>query len=366
MWQNRDARLYWWQSFVAGGMSGVIPRTLTAPLDVVKTLKQVGTPLGIKGYTQVLVNTFRDEGVMGFYKGNMTACIRLFPYSAVQFTAYELFKNSFISLDDGAGHYGHFAALSAGAAAGMIGTVAVYPLDVVKTRLTVDQKRAKYRGLGHAFRQIKVEEGFRGFRKGLVASVLGVVPFAGGMFMAYEALDRAWGVPKWQLSWKQNFFNGCLASAVAQTISFPLDTVRKKMQAQSPTVSWNMRPDVKFTSTLEALVNTVKMNGLLGLWRGHFINLMRVMPFNGSMFMTYEAFRRLFLYENGYTVSPFRDQPLPNVDQNLSVEDLQAYLREVKRRLARKEEQQRLLKQQAMSQTDQEEQTHEQQQQRFN
>ena len=103
MWQNRDARLYWWQSFVAGGMSGVIPRTLTAPLDVVKTLKQVGTPLGIKGYSQVLLNTFRGEGVMGFYKGNMTACIRLFPYSAVQFTAYELFKNSFISLDDGAG-----------------------------------------------------------------------------------------------------------------------------------------------------------------------------------------------------------------------------------------------------------------------
>eukprot|EP00011_Vannellida_sp_DIVA3-517-6-12_P011456 CAMPEP_0114613220 /NCGR_PEP_ID=MMETSP0168-20121206/5019_1 /TAXON_ID=95228 ORGANISM="Vannella sp., Strain DIVA3 517/6/12" /NCGR_SAMPLE_ID=MMETSP0168 /ASSEMBLY_ACC=CAM_ASM_000044 /LENGTH=351 /DNA_ID=CAMNT_0001824217 /DNA_START=187 /DNA_END=1242 /DNA_ORIENTATION=+ len=322
-------------------MSGVIPRTLTAPLDVVKTLKQVGTPLGIKGYRMVLVNTFKEEGVAGFYKGNLTACVRLFPYSAVQFTAYELFKNSFRSLDGGAGHYGHIAALSAGAAAGMIGTVAVYPLDVVKTRLTVDMKRAKYRSMAHAFRQIKVEEGFRGFRKGLVASVLGVVPFAGGMFMAYEALDRSWGVPKWQLSWKQNFFDGCLASAVAQTISFPLDTVRKKMQAQSPTVSWSMRPDITFTSTLEALVNTVKMNGVLGLWRGHFVNLMRVMPFNGSMFMTYEAFRRLFLYENGYTVSPFRDQPLPNVDQTLSVEDLQAYMQEVKRRLARKELRQR-------------------------
>jgi hypothetical protein len=34
----------------------------------------------------------KEEGVMGYFKGNGTNVVRMFPYSAVQFAAFEQFK----------------------------------------------------------------------------------------------------------------------------------------------------------------------------------------------------------------------------------------------------------------------------------
>ena len=46
--------------------------------------------------------------------------------------------------------------------------------------------------------------------------MLGVIPFAGGTFMAYEVLDKAWNKPKAHMTPLENFINGCLAAAFAQ------------------------------------------------------------------------------------------------------------------------------------------------------
>ena len=51
------------------------------------------------------------------------------------------------------------------------------------------------------------------------------------MFLAYEVMDSIW---EHYLHFAQSpirgLVNGCLAGAIAQTVTFPLDTVRKKMQ----------------------------------------------------------------------------------------------------------------------------------------
>ena len=39
-----------------------------------------------------LVTIFKEEGFYGYLRGNGTNIIRIFPYSAVQFAAYEQFK----------------------------------------------------------------------------------------------------------------------------------------------------------------------------------------------------------------------------------------------------------------------------------
>lgn len=45
-----------------------------------------------KGVWQSLVRIWREEGFKGYMRGNGINCLRIVPYSAVQFTTYEQLK----------------------------------------------------------------------------------------------------------------------------------------------------------------------------------------------------------------------------------------------------------------------------------
>lgn len=85
---SRDPRLTSWQSSLCGGLAGLLSRTVTAPLDVVKILAQVGTFHSKHGFLATFRLLYGAEGLRAFWKGNLTACVRLLPYSAVQLSAY--------------------------------------------------------------------------------------------------------------------------------------------------------------------------------------------------------------------------------------------------------------------------------------
>ncbi|XP_014666470.1 PREDICTED: solute carrier family 25 member 43-like [Priapulus caudatus] len=81
---------------------------------------------------------------------------------------------------------------------------------------------------------------------------------------------------------------------------------------------------------VDAFVQTVKKNGILGLWRGTTANLAKVAPYAGFMFMGFEASKRVFLYSNGYTTSPIWDNPKPGVDQSFTPTELAAWYKKEK------------------------------------
>jgi len=329
--KGKDDRLTFVQSFVSGGIAGVASRTITSPLDVVKILAQVGTKDTQQGFLKSFGNIYKNEGLKGFWKGNGIACVRLFPYNAVQFATFTKLK--VILADPNTGRISPLNSLFAGSAGGIAATIATYPTDMVKTRLTVahsDPSKSKYKGMVDAFRVIYKEEGPAAFYKGMSTSIIGVIPFAGGTFMSYEILDKAWNKPKDKMTAMENFINGCLAASFAQTFSFPFDTIRKKLQAQSKTVSEDMRPDVEFNGMADAFVQTVKKHGVLGLWKGTTANLAKVAPYAGIMFAAFEFCKRVFLWQNGYTESPWQDKPIPGVDQHLNPEQLKKWYAEQK------------------------------------
>jgi len=330
--QKKDDRMTTAQSLFAGGIAGVASRTITSPLDVVKILAQVGTKETQKGFLQSFGNIYRKEGIRAFWKGNGIACVRLFPYSAIQFGAFTKLK---VLFSDEKGKLSPLNALVSGSLSGIGATVTTYPTDMVKTRLTVahaDKSKSKYNGMIDAFRVIFREEGILAFYKGMSTSIIGVIPFAGCTFMSYEILDAAWGKPKDKMTVKENFINGLLAAAFAQTFSFPFDTIRKKLQAASKTVSADMKPDVEFNGMVDAFVQTVKKYGILGLWKGTTANLAKVAPYAGIMFAAFEACKRGFLYANGFTESPFKDSPIPGINQNFNVAELKKWKEEQKKK----------------------------------
>lgn len=213
----------------------------------------------------------------------------------------------------------------AGSGGNLIAALLVYPADMLKTRLivqNVNPSLSNYRGIIHGFRKIWKTEGFVALYKGLLPTFLGVIPFAGGSFLAYEILDSSIAMSPSDLTPMYMFVSGCLAAAVAKTLSFPFDTIRKKMQAQSKTLPNNGGVDVQFKGMTGALVQTVKVNGITGLWRGLSANLLKIAPNAGIMFLSFEYSKRIFLFYNGFTESPFSHVPKLYVDQSMSPNEL--------------------------------------------
>jgi solute carrier family 25 phosphate transporter 23/24/25/41 len=82
-------------AFCAGGVAGAVSRTVVSPLERLKILMQVQS-VGRDAYKlsvgKALAKMWREEGWRGFMRGNGTNCIRIVPYSAVQFSSYNFYK----------------------------------------------------------------------------------------------------------------------------------------------------------------------------------------------------------------------------------------------------------------------------------
>lgn len=82
-------------AFLAGGIAGAVSRTVVSPLERLKILFQIQSA-GREEYKlsvgKGLMKMWREEGFKGLMRGNGTNCIRIVPYSAVQFGSYNFYK----------------------------------------------------------------------------------------------------------------------------------------------------------------------------------------------------------------------------------------------------------------------------------
>lgn len=86
---KQDDRLTSSQGFMCVGFAGVFSKTVTSPLELVKIKSQVGTFHCKKGFLHSFLVIYQNEGLRGFWKGNLVSCLRLFPYSAVHLATYK-------------------------------------------------------------------------------------------------------------------------------------------------------------------------------------------------------------------------------------------------------------------------------------
>ncbi|XP_017672741.1 solute carrier family 25 member 43 [Pipra filicauda] len=322
---RRDGRVTALQRLGCAGLAGALSLSLTAPLELLTVLAQVGTWHCRRGLREAGRCLCRTEGLRALWKGNLTACLRLCPYSALQIAAS---RRLVILFADELGHVSHWRAIMAGSLAGMVATIVTYPTDVIKTRLIVQNRlEPSYEGILHAFYKIYHQEGLRALYRGVSPAILGAVPFSAGSFFVYISLDKIWQEPIVRFTPLQNFINGCVAAGVAQTLSFPFETVKRKMQAQSPWLPHYGGVDVHFTGMADCFRQTVKNKGVLGLWNGLTPSLLKIVPYFGVMFSTFEFCKRVCLYRNGYIESPLNYKLTPGVDQSLQPQEL----RELKR-----------------------------------
>jgi solute carrier family 25 phosphate transporter 23/24/25/41 len=163
--QGKDQ--YW--HILTGGIAGGISRTLTSPLERLKILRQTSSPeyQGLSIW-QSLVKFNSSEGVKGFFRGNGSNVMRIVPFSAIEFYTFEYCKERLLPADNPR-HKGRL--LLCGSLAGIAASSLTYPLDFVRTMLTV-QTGTKYKGMWDAGKQVYQAKGFFALYKGLFTSLL--------------------------------------------------------------------------------------------------------------------------------------------------------------------------------------------------
>eukprot|EP00124_Ichthyophonus_hoferi_P002882 Ihof_evm2s219 gene=Ihof_evmTU2s219 len=284
---------------IAGAMSGAASRTVVAPLERTKIIYQLHQGPSPPTILQTLASIYRREGYAGFYKGNGANVLRMVPYMAVQFMAYENYKKIFVPPEDN----NLFIAqrLLAGALAGMTSVCMTYPLDLVRTRLSAQREVAnrKYTGIFNCLCTVVREEG--GIKsgclyRGIGASIMGITPYVALNFSVYEMLkiygSRFLSNENVNVELPVFYRLGCgaLAGVIAQTFIYPLDLVRRRMQMKGiPGSSFH------YSTTLDALITIINLEGVRGLYKGLVANYLKVIPSVSISFVTYEMCKHSLL-----------------------------------------------------------------------
>uniref|UniRef100_A0A093V5V9 Mitochondrial thiamine pyrophosphate carrier 1 n=1 Tax=Talaromyces marneffei PM1 TaxID=1077442 RepID=A0A093V5V9_TALMA len=124
--------------------------------------------------------------------------------------------------------------LYCGALAGITSVTFTYPLDIVRTRLSIQS--ASFADLGQRKAGEKLPGGMLALYRGIVPTVAGVAPYVGLNFMVYESV-RVYLTPPGEKnpSSARKLLAGAISGAVAQTCTYPFDVLRRRFQINTMT-----------------------------------------------------------------------------------------------------------------------------------
>ncbi|OWF41122.1 calcium-binding mitochondrial carrier protein SCaMC-2-like [Mizuhopecten yessoensis] len=273
----------WWRHLVAGGAAGAVSRTCTAPLDRLKVLLQVhATSKNNYGVVNGFKFMLNEGGVKSLWRGNGINVIKIAPETAIKFMAYEQIKTWFRG-EDPAKELHILERLCSGSLAGCISQTAIYPMEVLKTRLAL-RKTGQFNGIFDCAMKVYKNEGIRMFYRGYVPNIIGIIPYAGIDLAVYETLKKTYRQKTNGQDPGILALLGCgtISSTCGQLSSYPLALIRTKLQAQG----------AKGQDTLRTMfTKIVKQDGFFGLYRGLAPNFMKVIPAVSISYVVYEHSR---------------------------------------------------------------------------
>ncbi|OVA00446.1 Mitochondrial carrier protein [Macleaya cordata] len=276
---------------ISGAIAGAVSRTAVAPLETIRTHLMVGS--SGESTTEVFQTIMKTDGWKGLFRGNLVNVIRVAPSKAIELFAYDTVKKNLTPNPGEPPKIPIPPSLIAGACAGVSSTLCTYPLELVKTRLTI--QRDVYNNLLHAFLKIVQEEGPAELYRGLTPSLIGVVPYAAANYCAYDMLRKAYRkvFKKEEIGNIATLLIGSAAGAISSTATFPLEVARKHMQVGA------LSGRQVYKNMLHALTCILEQEGLPGLYKGLGPSCMKLVPAAGISFMCYEACKKILVEKEG-------------------------------------------------------------------
>lgn len=289
------------QDLAVGGTAAAISKTIVAPIERVKLLlqvqaasKQIAVEDQYKGLVDCFVRIPREQGVLSFWRGNLANVIRYFPTQALNFAFKDTYKKLFLSGVDKKKQFGRYflGNLASGGAAGATGLCFVYPLDFARTRLAADVGKdaasREFSGLGNCLTSIAKRDGVKGLYQGFGVSIQGIIVYRAAYFGTYDTA-------KGMLPDPQNtpiLVSWLIAQTVttgAGIISYPFDTVRRRMMMQSG----RSKEERMYKGTIDCWKKIHQQEGTNAFFKGAFSNILR--GTGGALVLVlYDELKKLF------------------------------------------------------------------------
>eukprot|EP01066_Platyproteum_vivax_P008361 Platyproteum_vivax@DN3497_c0_g1_i1.p1 len=294
MTQKPKGKISHLEGFLSGAVAGAVAKTAVYPLDRVKMIYQVkGNIKGTFKFSCILKelkSILHNEGFVGLWKGNASSFGRTFPHAGIVFMCFDVYQDCILRLWPDSSPY--IARLAAGGCAGMTSAIITYPLDLWNTRMAVSGRMVSH------YSQVTLMsvEGWKAPYRGLTPTILGIFPYAALSFCTYESLKFECQnlTSEEHLAPSVTMACGAAAGLISQTCTYPLDTIRKRMQSHSFLLSSHdscgLGPQpLGIWQTAKSIWTA---NGIRGFFNGLGLNWIKG-PFSvGLSFMLHELLKR--------------------------------------------------------------------------
>ncbi|AGO10026.1 AaceriAAR036Wp [[Ashbya] aceris (nom. inval.)] len=278
---------------VAGSVSGLVARSVTAPMDTIKIRRQLqlASELKYRGILHTFRTVVREEGVRALWKGNVPASAMYVLYGSLQFGTYAWLNAAAVP----AGLPPQAHSLAVGALAGLVSSLLTYPLDVLRTRL-VANRSAHFFSLRRQARVIWATEGPAGFFRGGAWAVAATTLTTGLIFGIYETCTIA--ADAYSLPWLATAASPA-AGLVSKAAVFPLDTVRRRLQiVDAKDIPFFTRDPgaygaLRGSRFLTVAVHMVRVEGIASLYKGLSMALCKSTPTTVITLWVYQRCIRL-------------------------------------------------------------------------
>jgi len=266
------------ENFMLSGVAAGVSKTAAAPIERIKLLVQNQDEMIKQGrldkpYTGVVdcaTRVMKTEGIYPFWRGNLANVLRYFPTQALNFAFKDTVKAAFKTPSDASNARKFATNIASGGAAGTLSLTFVYSLDYARTRLANDAKgkggERQFNGLIDVYTKTLKSDGIQGLYRGFSISAVGIFIYRGMYFGLYDTLkpmllgaDAGVGA---------SFILGWAVTITAGLMSYPIDTVRRRMMMTSGAA-------VKYKSSLDCFMQVCKGEGFMSLMKGAGANILR-------------------------------------------------------------------------------------------
>lgn len=271
------------ETFGLSGIAAVTSKTISAPIERIKMVVQnqdemikqgtLDRPFtGIVDCTQWIM---RNEGFAAFWRSNFTNCIRYFPTQALNFAFKDEIKNFFGKSKPNDPQWKKLGLnIVAGGCAGGASLIFVYSLDFARTKLANDLKsnkkgaaERKYTGLIDVYRKTLATDGIQGLYRGFNISFVGIFVYRGFYFGLYDTIMPILGR---DANPAVKFAVGYAVTVVSGLLSYPIDTIRRRMMMTS-----GGDKTLMYKGAIDCFFQILNKEGFMSLMKGAGANILR-------------------------------------------------------------------------------------------
>merc|ERR1712080_346822 len=241
------------------------------------------------GVLDCLRRVLATEGVYPLWRGNLANVLRYFPTQALNFAFKDTIKALFATPKDASAQRKFATNIASGGAAGTLSLLFVYSLDYARTRLANDNNSKtgtrQFNGLIDVYVKTLKTDGIQGLYRGFTISAVGIFIYRCMYFGLYDTLKPL--VLGADAGVFLSFFLGWAVTVTAGLMSYPIDTIRRRMMMTSGAA-------VKYKNSLDCGVQVIKNEGFMSLMKGVGANILRGVAGAGVL-AGFDAFKAIYI-----------------------------------------------------------------------